>query len=101
MDITFHHPLRYQEYFDCLTVFHYARPPSTEFRRATHRRVEHLDMRVEFHPESGHGSSGEAVGGYREPAQAIVGRTSWPWTEHSAHRYRSVRQTVVGFYWEW
>lgn len=106
VDITFHHPLRYGEeaYFDCLTVFHYTRPPSAEFRRAAHRRVEHLDMRVEFHPERRPRQLWWAQwADYREPAEFIVERDELALDEeHSAHRYlEAIEHTVVGFYWEW
>ena len=50
VDVVFPHPLEYGEerYLDYWTVFRY-RQLATEFRRGAHRRVEHLDMRVEFH----------------------------------------------------
>ena len=53
IDITFPRPLRYgqTQYLDYWTNFHYSTAPPPEFRRGTHQRVEHLDMRVEFHRE--------------------------------------------------
>jgi hypothetical protein len=106
VDIQFHQPLRYGEeaYFDCLTVFHYSRPPSTEFRRATHRRVEHLDMRIEFHPDRQPRRLWWAQwADYREPAEAIVEQDELTLDpERSAHRYlEAIEHTVVGFYWDW
>jgi hypothetical protein len=37
------------QYLDYWTNLHYTAAPAREFRRGTHQRVEHLDMRVEFH----------------------------------------------------
>src|SRR5260370_41129818 len=52
VDIVFPHTLGYGEehYLGYWTLFQYSVPPPAEFRRATHQRVEHLDMRVELHP---------------------------------------------------
>ena len=76
-------------------------PAEREYRRAVMRRVDNLDMRIEFHPS-------------RLPAQ--VWWAHWDGIEGeviqreavtldsqcSVHRYlRSVDKTVVGFYWQW
>jgi hypothetical protein len=105
-DISFHHPLRYGEevYLDYWTIFHYAQRPATEFRRGAHQRVEHLDMRLEFHPDRlpRHLWWAEWAD-YRAPAEAIVEREELVLDEElSAHRYlEAIEHTVVGYYWEW
>jgi hypothetical protein len=106
VDIAFHHPLRYGEeaYVDCWTIFHYPQPPAAEFRRGAHRRVEHLDMRLEFHPDRLPGRLWWAEwADYRAPDEAIVEREEVTLDEElSAHRYlEAIEHTVVGYYWEW
>jgi hypothetical protein len=76
-------------------------PAEREFRRAVMRRIENLDMRIEFHPERlpasvwwAHwdGVDGEVV--QREAVSLD--------SQYSAHRYvRSLDKTVAGFLWEW
>ncbi len=106
VDIPFHHPLRYGEeaYVDYWTIFHYSEPPAAEFRRGAHRRVEHVDMRVQFHP----GRLPKQLwwaewADYRAPDEAIVEREEVALDEElSAHRYlEAMEHTVVGYYWEW
>ena len=76
-------------------------PREREFRRAVMRRLENVDMRVEFHPD-------------RLPARVwwavwdgmdgdIIEREAVPLGgQHEVHRYlRSVEKTVVGFRWSW
>jgi hypothetical protein len=106
VDIAFHHPLRYGEeaYVDFWTIFHYSRPPATEFRRGAHRRVEHLDMRLEFHPDRLPRRLWWAEwADYRGPAEAIAEREEIALDEElSAHRYlEAIEHTVVGYHWEW
>jgi hypothetical protein len=76
-------------------------PHEREFRRAVMRRVENLDMRVEFHPDMlpvriwwavWDGVNGDMV----EREQVPLG------SQYEVHRYlRSVEKTVVGFRWSW
>lgn len=105
-DITFRHPLRYGEeaYVDYWTIFHYSEPPAAEFRRGAHRRAEHLDMRLEFHPGRlpRHLWWAEWAD-YRAPDEAIVEREPVALDEElSAHRYlEAIEHTVVGYYWQW
>ena len=76
-------------------------PAEREYRRAVMRRVDNLDMRIEFHPERlptqlwwAHwdGIEGDVLG------QERVGLDS----QNSAHRFlRSLDRTVVGFHWRW
>lgn len=106
VDITFHHPLRYgdEAYFDYWTIFHYSQPPAAEFRRGSHRRVEHLDLRLEFHPGRLPRNLWWAEwADYRRPDEAIVEREAVALDEElSAHRYlEAIEHTVVGYYWEW
>jgi hypothetical protein len=106
VDISFNHPLRYGEeaYVDYWTNFHYSQPPATEFRRGAHRRVEHLDMRLEFHPDRLPRRLWWAEwADYRAPAEAIVEREELVLDEElSAHRYlEAIEHTVVGYHWEW
>jgi hypothetical protein len=78
-----------------------ADPAEREFRRAVMRRVENLDMRIEFHPDRlptglwwAHwdGVDGNIV--QREAVSLD--------NQHSSHRYvRSLDKTVAGFVWEW
>jgi hypothetical protein len=76
-------------------------PGEREFRRAVMRRLENVDMRVEFDPNMlpariwwavWDGMDGDIID--RE-AVSLGG-------QHEVHRYlRSVEQTVVGFCWSW
>jgi len=76
-------------------------PHEREFRRAVMRRLENLDIRVEFHPEMlpvriwwavWDGVNGDMV----EREQVPLG------SQYEVHRYlRSVEKTVVGFRWSW
>src|SRR6266487_592729 len=52
VDLAFPRPLHRGEmhYMEFWTLLSYKVPPPREMRRGTHERVEHLDMRVEFHP---------------------------------------------------
>ncbi len=105
-DIAFRHPLSFGEtvYLDYRTTFRYTTAPSTEFRRATHRRVEHLDMRIEFHRDKVPRHIWWAEwSGYLDVNRDIVQRKEVTLDEElSAHRYLdAIERTVVGFYWEW
>jgi hypothetical protein len=76
-------------------------PAEREFRRAVMRRIENLNMRIEFHPERlpasvwwAHwdGVDGEVV------QREVISLDN----QNSAHRYvRSLDKTVAGFLWEW
>jgi hypothetical protein len=106
VDIEFHHPLRYgdEAYLDYWTIFRYTERPAAEFRRGTHRRVEHIDLRLEFHPGRLPGQLWWAEwADYRGPDEAIVEREAVALDEEfSAHRYlEAIEHTVVGYYWEW
>jgi len=106
VDIAFHHPLRYgdEAYLDYWTIFRYTERPAAEFRRGTHRRVEHIDLRLEFHPGRLPGRLWWAEwADYRGPDEAIVEREAVALDEEfSAHRYlEAIEHTVVGYYWEW
>lgn len=105
-DIVFPHPLAYGEehYLDYWTLFRYSAPPPPEFRRATHQRVEHLEMRVEFHPDRQPARLWWAQWqDYRDDRAQVVERTMMPLDEElSARKYLdAVERAVVGFYWEW
>jgi hypothetical protein len=106
LDIVFAHPLRYGEehYLDYWTLFRYAAAPPPEFRRAMHQRVEHLDMRVEFHPQRRPRQLWWAQWrDYRDASAEVTERESMPLDEElSARKYLdAVERAVVGFYWEW
>jgi hypothetical protein len=106
LNIMFPHPLHYGEehYLDYWTLFHYSQPPPPEFRRATHQRVEHLEMRVEFHPRKLPGRLWWAQWrDYRDVHAEVTEREIVPLDEElSARRYLdAVERAVVGFYWEW
>ena len=76
-------------------------PAEREYRRAVIRRVDNLDMRIEFHPERlpaqvwwAHwdGIEGDVLGQERVSLDS----------QNSAHRFlRSLDRTVVGFHWQW
>ena len=76
-------------------------PHEREFRRAVMRRLENLDMRVEFHPDMlpvriwwavWDGVNGDMVEREQVP----------PGSQYEVHRYlRSVEKTVAGFRWSW
>ncbi len=85
--------------------FHYRDEPmdagKCEYRRASIRRAENFDIRVEFHPDRlprqvwwavWDGMNGDVL------TQESVVLDS----QHSVHRYmRSLERTVVGFHWAW
>ena len=72
-----------------------------EYRRASIRRAENFDIRVEFHPSRlprevwwavWDGMDGDII--TQEPVVLD--------SQHSVHRYmRSLERTVVGFHWAW
>jgi hypothetical protein len=76
-------------------------PHEREFRRAVVRRLENLDVRVEFHPDMLPARIWWAVwdgldGDMIQREQVPLG------SQHEVHRYlRSVEKTVVGFRWSW
>jgi hypothetical protein len=76
-------------------------PQEREFRRAAMRRLENLDMRVEFHPDMLPAHVWWVVweglaGGIIEREPVTLG------AQHEVHRYlRSVEKIVVGFRWSW
>jgi hypothetical protein len=85
------------------TTFHYqgeATPEHRRYRRAVMRRVDNIDLRVEFDPEYvpqaiwwavWDGIEGDVIERYRVE----------PDSQNSVHRYlRLVEKTVAGFYWE-
>jgi hypothetical protein len=53
INIVFHRPLEAGETtsFEYRTLFHYATPPATEFRRACHRPVANVELHVQFDPD--------------------------------------------------
>ena len=106
MNIVFPHPLEYGEehYLDYWTLFRYSVAPPAEFRRAMHQRVEHLDMRVEFHAQKQPARLWWAQWhDYRDVHAEVVEREIMPLDEElSARKYLdAVERAVVGFYWEW
>jgi hypothetical protein len=106
IDILFPHPLRFGEtqYLDYWTNLHYTAAPAREFRRGAHHRVEHLDMRVEFHRDMLPSRIWWAQwSGYLDVHRDIVEREELTLDEErSAHRYLdAIEHAVVGFYWEW
>ena len=76
-------------------------PQERQYRRAVMRRLENLDLRVEFHPGMlpqtlwwavWDGVDGDVV----EQDEVTLDR------EHSAHRFlRSLERAVAGFHWPW
>lgn len=106
IDITFPRPLGFgdTQYLDYWTNFHYSAAPPLEFRRGAHQRVEHLDMRIEFHRERLPNRVWWAEwSDYRDVNRDIVAREEITLDEErSAHKYLdAIEHTVVGFYWEW
>jgi hypothetical protein len=106
VDIAFPHALRYGEehFLDFWNIFHYREAPATEFRRGAHARVEHLDMRIEFHPDRQPARLWWATWhDYRDAAHSIADRQEIALDEEgSAHRYlEAIEHAIVGFYWEW
>jgi hypothetical protein len=85
------------------TTFHYRgemTPEERQYRRAVMRRVDNIDLRVEFDPEYVPPAIWWAVwdgvdGGVIEQHRVQ------PDSQNSVHRYlRLVEKTVAGFYWE-
>lgn len=106
IDINFPHPLEFgqSQYLDYWTNFHYSEAPLPEFRRGTHQRVEHLDMRVEFHRDKLPRQLWWAEwSNYIDIHRDVVEREDVTLDEErSAHKYLdAIEHTVVGFYWEW
>lgn len=82
------------------TTFWYRTPPPQEFRRATTGRVEHLDLRVQFHPlrlpTRVWWSEWPALDAAPAVSEAVVLDA-----EKSVHRHLSVvERNVLGFRWE-
>lgn len=79
----------------------HADPSEREFRRAVMRRMENVDMRVEFHPSRLPSevcwASWDGVDG-----KVLQKETVSLDSQHATHRYlRALDRTVVGFYWAW
>lgn len=83
------------------SAFRYSKPPAPEFRRTAFRRVNNMDLRVEFHPS-------------RLPRQIFyaewnalhgppIRRTPvTPAPDCSVHIFLSMAEhVIVGFTWEW
>jgi hypothetical protein len=105
-DIVFPHPLAYGEahFLDYWTLFQYSVPPPAEFRRAMHQRVEHLDMRVEFHArKQPRRLWWTQWWDYRDVQDQVIERQVVTLDEEmSAHKYLdAVERAVIGFSWEW
>ena len=72
-----------------------------EYRRASIRRAENFDIRVEFHPERLPRQVWWAVWDGMD-GDVISEETVTLDSQHSVHRYmRSLERTVVGFHWAW
>lgn len=103
VDILFARPLQQGETasLEYLTLFHYRTPPPREFRRAVYRRVESLQIRVEFHPQKlpsfiCWGEWTELDGPITRQEEVVLD------DELAVHRYlTAVEQAIVGFYWDW
>jgi hypothetical protein len=85
------------------TTFHYPGEITAEqrqYRRAVMRRVDNIDLRVEFAPECVPSAIWWAV--WDEVDGGIVEQQRvQPDSQNSVHRYlRLAEQTVTGFYWE-
>ncbi|GAA4536414.1 hypothetical protein [Amycolatopsis samaneae] len=93
-----------ERYIEFWTLLKYDTAPPREMRRGTHERIDHLDIRVEFHPnrlpsrvfwaEWEH---------YVGPENRVIGREEFRLDNNLVvHRYvDAVERTVVGFYWDW
>ncbi|SRR5712691_7633434 len=84
-----------------LTLFHYSEPPKPEFRRAAHRRITDVSIRVEFDPartpEKIWWAIWDGVDGAvteREEATLRGGKFVCRYLE-------SMENSVVGFMWDW
>jgi hypothetical protein len=72
-----------------------------EYRRASIRRAENFDIRVEFHPDRLPREVWWAVWDGMNGA-VITQESVLLDSQHSVHRYiRSLERTVVGFHWAW
>lgn len=106
VELQFPHPLKAGEerYIEFWTILKYDVAPPCEMRRGTHERIEHLDVRVEFHPDKLPRSIywGEWAH-YAGPDNKLIYRDKFSLDEHRAvHRYvEAIERAVVGFYWEW
>jgi hypothetical protein len=87
------------------TTYHYPPDPldphQREYRRAVMRRLENVDIRVEFHPDKLPAGVWWATwdgveGGILEEEPVALD------SQHSVHRYlRFIERTVAGFHWSW
>lgn len=84
-----------------LTRFHYSAPPPPEFRRGATRRIDNLDLRVQFHPQRPPRKVWWAQ--WRGTDGPLLHQTVVPLDSSlAAQRYLdSIEGTVVGFHWEW
>lgn len=106
VDLTFPRPLHRGEmhYMEFWTLLSYEAPPPREMRRGTHERIEHLDMRVEFHPDCMPSAVWWAEWEhYFGPGNRVTRKEMIDLDEELAvDRYlEAVERAVVGFAWEW
>ena len=103
VDILFHRPLRRGETasFEHHTKFDYTEPPAPEFRRQALRRVENMELLVQFH----HHKLPTRVwwASWESRAGAVLSRELVePDADGSVQRFMTeVEKQVVGFAWEW
>lgn len=101
--ITFDAPLRkgQLQWLRYRTLFRYRTAPKPCFRRGTRQRIDHLTMRVQFHPSR----LPRQVWWCRwdSPDGCVVDQVPWQLdADHSIGSvHAGVKQAIVGFRWEW
>lgn len=103
VEVTFPRPLQRGEVttLDYSTTFHYRHPPEPVFRRQVRRRVENMEMLVQFHRQkcprrlrwaTWDGLEGPIVSAEEVPLEP----KGW------ASRYvTAITNTTIGFIWDW
>lgn len=86
------------EYF---TTFHYVEPPPLEFRRVAIRRIDSLELRVQFNPERLPSCLQWATWARLDGAARPEDELELD-SDYAAHRYVGGLQAgIVGFVWAW
>ena len=105
VDLEFVHPLEFGETasLEYETAFTWKTVPPPQVRRATRKRLERLDMRVQFSPERRPAELQWAVWDGYGPAARLRGAEVVELDhECAAHRFvDEIAQGTVGFTWRW
>jgi hypothetical protein len=105
VDLVFPRPLEVGETtsFEYVTVFHWQSIPPPRFRRTARSPVEHIDVRVLFHPERLPAQVQWGLwGGYTDDAPLRASERVELGSDHSVQRFvEQLHGHTVGFAWSW